>query len=65
MQDEGILQRGIPQALVASAHAAMAGFQVGLEQQQMLVSLAVAQLGHPFRRFPVLLAGIVIAGYHQ
>src|SRR5690606_30734907 len=38
-EQEGVLQRHIPDALIAPAHAAMTRAKVGLEQQQVAVGL--------------------------
>ena len=43
----------------------MAGVQVGFQQQQVVVGLARAQLGHPLGCFPVLHAAVVVAGHGE
>src|SRR5690606_9701271 len=61
-EQEGVLQRHIPDALIAPAHAAMTRAKVGLEQQQVAVGLVAAQPGHPLGRLPVLNAAVVVPG---
>src|SRR5205814_196142 len=58
-QHERIIERDLFQVIVASGRAAMAGSHVGLEQQDVLVGLERAQLGHVFGRFPVHYLAIV------
>lgn len=51
--------------LIAAAHAAVTGIQLGFQQQQVVVDLVRTQLGHPFGGLPVLHTAVVVAGSYQ
>ena len=52
-QHERVVERDLAQPVVAARGAAMAGPQVGLEEQRVRVGLERAQLGHVLGRLPV------------
>ena len=65
LQREGHLDRGLLQRVEAAGGAAVAGFHVGAQQQQVVVGLERAQPRHPFRRLPIGDARVGQAGERQ
>ena len=65
IQQEGVYQCGLVVPTESSGGSRVPGIQVRMEEESVRVGLQMTQLGHPFRRLPVLHLRIVEARGHQ
>jgi hypothetical protein len=63
--DEAVFARHLAQALVPAGFAAVARFEINVQQQRLVAAIHEAQLRHPLRRLVVLHLTVPQAGGHE